>query len=1009
MKEQTIKRYNFFNKREIISEISSDYEKICINDLKFMNVYVYEKYIFLSCKIPNPENKQDKKKPKQTNEHSIIQLLHNKIITNYYHVFNRNLISFCIRKINNDKPYIFSIGCDFKYVQVGIDRTFMTVFSIKIFPINTTIKTLNDEQFLKNLININLIKNRDNGEIMNSNNLILNSEPISEINSFDVDEDGKQIVIGSVNGQILLIKNFFTNKTNINNINNNNEQYDISLLMKSTKLDITNVKFSRTIKKDKIIYVTTESEVIYYLLNRNTNIYEFNFIYNENGCVKNVFDINKINNKVIFCSPTDYSIEEINNFDRGGCWLIEGYKTKMKLFGDNIIFINNNNLLVYDPINKCFIYDSETFSEKNEEVKILDFYSISNKKIICMIIEKRKINEEENDYFNTYKELIVLKEISSSQKLEQFYSNNEFSAAENYVKHKPDLYNIDVTLAEIAKKRGDNFYVKGEYKNALNEYKKTIFHLEPTLIIEKFLDTSKLEFLIMFLEELNNNIKYNMTLSEEKRKNYIVLLLYCYLRGKKEVKMNEFIQKAYLNKQLVIIRAAINICKKNNLKELALTIVEKGDIIELKIEVLIDIFNNYKEALNLLKTCENYLFQYLIFSKNYLVFYENEKELFIEVFINFFQHFVNIKIGNEEVLTNNKIYIQKLKDISYMNVINILTDDYFNDIKIQMIDVIISHDKKFPIELIRMKIEILINKYSLIGNENEKEDDDKKLYIEQEIIKILRDKIICQRLDKNYLTLLFQTSNFQEGILIINAINGDKLNLLNYYMDNNMYNKIIAVTDEFGEINSNYYLQILNYFISHYSDNNKEYFESYIKVLMNKINEKGYMNPNIIKDVSKKLKNKIKFSLLKPYILNIMKEKYINYQSSFKEKKKMENDLNDMKKEIDILRNKIIFPIPNKCFSCQENIIKEEDAICYGCRHTFHKRCLLAHRDRDEDKLECLNCKAKNIQLGQALKQREEVKEKYNSYYLELKAENNNKKLDLFAKYLGKGVFEKND
>ena len=1000
MKEKTIKRYNFFHKRESITEISNENEKISINDLNSINIYAYEKYIFISCKIQNPENKNDKNKPKQTNEHSIIQLLHNHIITNYLHVFNRNLFSFCIRKINNDKPYIFSIGCDFKYIQVGIDRTFMTVFSIKIFPINTTINTMNDEQFLKKLKNINLIKNKDTGELLNSNNFIINSEPISEINSFDVDEEGNQIVIGSVNGEIILIKNF-----NKNQNNNNNEQYEISYLVKATKLDITNVKFSRNLKRQKIIYVTTENEILYYLLNINTNIYEFNFIYTENGCIKNVFDVNITNNNVIFCSPMDYSLEEISNFDRGACWLIEGSKTKVKIFEENLIFINNNNLLVYDPINKCFIYDSEYFCNNNEKIKIIDFYSIPYKKIICIIAEKRIINDE-NDFFETNREnreIIVLKEISPSQKLEQFYSMNEYSAAENYIKHKPQLYDIDPTLAEIAKKRGDYFYNKGEYKNSINEYKKTIFQISPSFIIEKFLDTSKLEFLIQFLEEINNNIKYNMTLSEEKRKNYIVLLLYCYLRGKKEVKMNEFIQKAYLNKQLVIIRAAINICKKNNLKELALTIVEKGNIMELKIEVLIDIFNNYKEALILLKECDNLLFQYLIFSKSYLDFYQNEKQLFIDVFLNFFRHFVNIKIGSEEISSSNIIYIKKLNQITYMNIINILTDDTFNDIKIQMIDAILSHDKKYPIELVRMKIELLINKYSLI-----KEEEQKKV-IEDKIIEILKNKNICSKLDKNYLTLLFQTSDFQEGILILNAIYGDKINLLNYYMDNDMYNKIIAVTDEFGAINSNYYIQILNYFISKYNENNKEDFESYIKVLLNKINDKGYMNPNIIKDVSIKLKNKIKFSLLKPYILNIMKEKYNVYQTSLKEKEKIENDLASMKKEIDMLRGKIVFPIPKICMSCKETIIKEEDVICYGCRHTFHKRCLMAHRDRDEDKLECLNCKAKNIQLGQALKQREEMKDKYNSYFLELKAEPNNKKLDLFVKYLGKGVFENND
>ena len=37
------------------------------------------------------------------------------------------------------------------------------------------------------------------------------------------------------------------------------------------------------------------------------------------------------------------------------------------------------------------------------------------------------------------------------------------------------------------------------------------------------------------------------------------------------------------------------------------------------------------------------------------------------------------------------------------------------------------------------------------------------------------------------------------------------------------------------------------------------------------------------------------------------------------------------------------------------------------------------------------------------------MKDNYNSFFLEMKAETNNKKLDLFAKYLGKGIFEKND
>ena len=993
MQETSLKTYNFFNHRETISNISNDYEKLTLNDLNSLKIYAYDKYIFLSCRINNT-NQNEKNKPKQTNEYSIIQIFHNQIITNYYHVFNRKLISFCIRKIKFI-PHIFCIGCDFKYIQLGSDRTFMTLYSVKIFPINTTINTINDELFLKNLITINLIKDRDTKELLNSDNFLINSESISDINGFDVDEKGEQIVIGSSNGEIILIRNIKKY--------NDKKEYNISLLVKSTKLDITNVKFGKSLNNDILIYVTTENEIIYYMLNKNTNIYEFNFIYTDNGCQKNVFDVNRITNEVIFCSLINSSLEEINNFDRGACWLFEGSTQKINFFGENLILLNDNNLLVYDSKNKFFSYNTKELLDKKEQFKVIDFFCSSEKKTIYMIIEKKNNNEEDNDYIDTTKEIIILKEIPAEKKLEQFYIKNEYSEVERYIKQNPNLYDIDLTMAQIALKKGDDFYIKGEYKNAINEYKKSIFHVSPNIVIEKFLDSSKLEFLILFLEELNNNIKYNMTLSEEKRKNYIIMLLYCYLRGKKENKMNEFIQKAYLNKQFLIIRAALNICKKNNLKELALMIVEKGNIIELKIEVLIDIFHNYKEALNLLKDCDNYLCQYLTFSKHYLEFYQNEKELFIAVFLLFFKHFTKIKIGEEIIISRDKTYLDKFNKITYANVINILTDDSLNNIKLQMIDYIIANDENYPIDIIQMKIEILVSNYSLI------EDDKQKKLIEEKIIDIIKNKKICKSLDKNYLKLLFETINFQNGLLILYAVHEDKLNLLNYYMEHDMYNKIIAVTDEFGSKNSKYYLQILNYFISKINDENKSDFESYIKVLMNKINDKGLMNPNIIKVVSNKLKDKIKFSLLKPYILNIMKEKYNTYQSTLKEKEKILDDLNTMKKEIDTIRNKIIFPIPKKCLSCLDSINKEEDAICYGCKHTFHKRCLMAVRDKDEEGLECVICKAKNMRLGQALKQREETKELYNNYLLELKAENGNKKLDVFAKYLGKGIFDKNN
>ena len=1005
MTENTIKRYNFFTIREIISEISSEYEKININELNSMSIYSYEKYIFLSCKIQKIKDKniKNKNKPKATNEHSILQILHNKIITNYFNIFNRNLISFCVRKINNI-PYIFSIGCDFQSVNIGQDRTFMTVYSIKIFPINITTHNETDENFLKLLKCINLIRNIDTGEIVTTNTFSKDDEPISEINSFDVNLEGNRIVVGTINGEILLIKNADMNPLTLNKkIKGRIDKNDILLLEKLSKNDITNVKFCKSLNGEDIIYATTNNEIFYYTLNKNTYLFEPKYIYTENGCVKNVFDVCNNGNKVIFCSPVDYSLEEINNFDRGGCWLIEGKKSKVSIFNGNIVFLNGNKLKVYDPLDKCYIYDTNIQKIFNEEkitkINILDFYCSNN--LIYLIIEKIISDNDDIITETMNKEIIILREISPNKKLEQFFAKNDFFSAETYVKHKPNLYDIESTYSEIAKHRGDYFYSKGEFKNSVNEYKKTIFHISPELIIEKFLDSSKLEFLIMFLEEINNNIKYNMTLNEIQRKNYIVLLLNCYIRSKKDLKMNEFIQKAYLNKQEVIIRAAIDICKENNLKELALMIVEKGNMVELKIEVLIEIFNNYSEALNLLIKIDNFLFMYFILYKYSHEFIVAEKELFTECYLLLFYAILEIKTGIRKINSTNKKYIEKINKIKYINILNIITDDSLNDIKIHIIDNIINKDKNYPIEVFQQKIEIFISKYISLENNEE------KIKCGNQIIRLLKEKGMYKKLDKIYLSILFKSADFIDGLIILNNLNGDKISLLNYYMENDMDKRILAEADEYGAINSNYYIRILNYFLNKYISNDKEktIIESHIKVLLNKIQEKGFMSPMIIKEISKKLKGKVKFILLKPFIINMMKEKNNALEASENEKEKNKKELDKIKNEIFQLKKKATFIIPKECMYCKENITKEEDAISYLCQHTFHKRCLMAQRENDYDDLECLKCKSKNIQLGQNLKKRSEQTNLHNEYFLELK--NKKKKFDLITQYLGKGIFNK--
>ena len=69
------------------------------------------------------------------------------------------------------------------------------------------------------------------------------------------------------------------------------------------------------------------------------------------------------------------------------------------------------------------------------------------------------------------------------------------------------------------------------------QYIKTINYLEPSLVIQKFLEKSKLDYLIQYLEALENNREFQIK-GHENSKDYTTLLLNCYIMQEKFVKIN---------------------------------------------------------------------------------------------------------------------------------------------------------------------------------------------------------------------------------------------------------------------------------------------------------------------------------------------------------------------------------------------------------------------------------------------------------------------------------------
>ncbi|EYB98469.1 hypothetical protein Y032_0131g1645 [Ancylostoma ceylanicum] len=111
---------------------------------------------------------------------------------------------------------------------------------------------------------------------------------------------------------------------------------------------------------------------------------------------------------------------------------------------------------------------------------------------------------------------------------------------------KKNLYDVAVILAKgsrdgtehlksIHAKYGDYLYGKGDFNNAVSEYKETIGMLEPSYVIKRYLDGSRLRQLCVYLEALHDTDRYTL--------HHTNILLNCYAQLEERKKMLKFLEK----------------------------------------------------------------------------------------------------------------------------------------------------------------------------------------------------------------------------------------------------------------------------------------------------------------------------------------------------------------------------------------------------------------------------------------------------------------------------------
>lgn len=1012
----TFKKFQFFE-QEKATEIEGNKQQLQSVDYNLSTFSPVELRVHNKLYYLNGQKRGDIK----TNLFRIVKINPLMKIIDEYIPFNDSIIDFDIKDLDG-KTYLIALGTDLKNSEVDercskieqnnqlnkeitsirVVPSPKSIPSIKIFDFSKYVEKTNCEinewkgapeegekeqriKFLEEMMSpvatIYLMRRKTNESEFYSGNTISALDesfvPITDITCFSVAPKLNSVSLSLGNDTLVQIRA----DESFNLINGEIKLRKYSLIKSSDKKNITNIKYIQ-IGPDLYLYFTT-TETIYYKKYQEVEIHSVGIGNDHSGADEKNFGLGNEPGQFIIATSNAYYLEEYFTADKGRSWFFEKPKKFTQFFKGYLVFVlyeeNLCKLCVYDTNNSIFI-----------------LYNTNLNNILSVITDKERIYVL-SEGMGTRK-ITSFKEKDNKEKFDTFYKKSFFETALNYAKN---LRYDKKKLSEISKLHAEHLYKKGDYEKSIEQYKATINYLDPSYVIQKFLDGSKLNYLIEYLEALQNNEEFKKNCAAERLTDFTALLLNCYIKQKKIKELKEFVESKNIDDE-VTIKTAIEVCKDTNKIELALSIAQKANMVESYIQILMDIKADFAESLDYIKQLSDIEQKFNLLIKYGEKFIERKEVIddAMKVISALVTDIINIRNKKDDNLSEEE---KRIKNLNYEKIISIfITKD--SEAKLEtLLDTIMIKDNDCPKQIILRRIELYVDKYT----EGKMGSTD----VVDKIRDILTNEKFKDKLDKNYLLMLFKISGFNQGVTELSKIMKLDQDLLQIYMETHEYKKInmacesIMSKDSEKDKKVNYWLQALNYYISISTQSTKSYLgEFIIDVLDHLANSKEEdFSPMILLDILDKARSNhghiIEFKVIKKYIIDWIRKQQESLKNDKKETEANYNKIEANNQQLKELQVKAKPYNLSKCSICGQPL--DIPFVYFACGHGFHQLCLSGE---SYEEVECSTCKAKNNQLMNRIEGGKKLAEDPKQFFDELKR-SNEKKFDIFAKYLGKGIF----
>jgi len=888
-----------------------------------------------------------KKEGKMIRESLIMKIYNNKIIDEY-RIYNGVYYDFSI-KIFQSKPYFVIIGGNFNEYIIDGQKEFFMVSSIKIYNALPFIKNKEerievppnlgptDEPYKKLLVKrIKLLKRLSDDKLIcdeSEEDKMEGYESFQNINAFHMSDNFTHAAVSLDKGGILLIYG----KPNLLECNAKDMKmiYLPKIIVNEREAHITNLNFAELNVKNEsfqILYATTANSVYYFCWKGENERYYYNLenkiILKElnqdrKGAYSGCIDVK--NKYLLMGSSNDDFIGEYENLEFSKTWFFDGKKTIVKYFHNYLLFVifgeTESSLQIYDKKYQYFVY-----------------YYVGPKKITGVCFDSDNYIYVFIEEAQSKKRIVKLKEKSNQEKFQIFFEKKFFVDAVLYAENCGFDKN---KISEIYLKKAEYEYSKGDFSSSIEEYIKTINYYKPSHVIQKFLEKSKMDFLIKYLEAIVNNIDFRIRDSEE-HKNYTTLLLNCYIMQDDFEKLKSYIEQKGNFFSQEIMKSTINICLDTDNINLAIEFAKKFKLIEEYLRILIIKLNKYEEAIDIIENPEKYEIKI-----------SNQDK--IDLYFKFSEYFLSKDEFNEKYFSlvsnfiENNVSVLDKKDIIKLIEIFIDSDKFFK-ILFEKIDLLHLNYEK---EIIHKRIEL----YFQENFEDNKEN----------VLQIIKNEKYIGKYDSQYLMILFKHYNFNEGIQLLCEVNKYNQDLLMIYIQKKEYKNIILLCEKFGKNNISLWYRSLDFFIG--KEFRKNLRQEEIDILNNYLEEflikllesEAFIDLNILEIINDK-NGDIPLNLINKFINEALEKQYKLISEQEKKFNEYDTQINSTVDEIKNIKTKAIVINFDKCCECSLPI--NLPFIIFKCGHAYHNLCFYSHFNLTNEKiLFCLKCREKKVKI----------------------------------------------